>query len=402
MPLPAANDSYGSPYARDWSFGAFAPPGLIWVGDIPLPEARDLVAAGWTVVGEALPAPAPEPTPQLEPPPGPPPPGQPEPINDPVIEPRTPVTPPPLEPLPPLERPPIWEPPSEFDIPTPGNLPPWLPPVLPRIILRRLFPIGAILLPDQLGSGELPFPPVPPIEIPPPQVSFPEPRLPPVPDTTPDFPAPAEPDVVVVTAPAPTPISVPKPSPWLSPGSIPSWIPKLFPITRPSPPQPSPTPRVITQPLPTTLPTVPSFSPPPTPVAPVEPPAMPPASLTSLESPPVESYCETPQQTKDRREKRRDDCKKLVTIKIRAHTKRVCMSEAARHEYNKARRNLINKAKREIVGGAEKQLGLKRGTIIVTPGQAKRRLRKLVRIPTVKIPGTDIGIDINKALRKKT
>lgn len=51
-----------SPYAGDWSAGAFAPPGVIWLGDIPLDRARELVATGdWTVIGAPLP-PLPAPT----------------------------------------------------------------------------------------------------------------------------------------------------------------------------------------------------------------------------------------------------------------------------------------------------------------------------------------------------
>jgi hypothetical protein len=51
--MPAPNEY--SPYAGDWSAGAFAPPGVIWVGDIPLDRAYGLVDQGWTVVGEPLP-----------------------------------------------------------------------------------------------------------------------------------------------------------------------------------------------------------------------------------------------------------------------------------------------------------------------------------------------------------
>lgn len=44
-----------SPYAGDWSAGAFGPPGVIWIGEIPLPRAYELVAQGWEVVGQPLP-----------------------------------------------------------------------------------------------------------------------------------------------------------------------------------------------------------------------------------------------------------------------------------------------------------------------------------------------------------
>jgi hypothetical protein len=81
---------------------------------------------------------------------------------------------------------------------------------------RVLGPVGIgvdVLTPDQLGSGELPFPPIPSVNIPPPASStLPEPRLPPAQEPpTPEIPRPPLPDVVIVEAPAPTTPRTPRP-----------------------------------------------------------------------------------------------------------------------------------------------------------------------------------------------
>lgn len=391
MPLPPPPDS-GSPYGSDWSVGAvLGSIGVIWVGDIPLPEAWDLVGRGWTVIGEALPA---------------------------IIS----------------------------DVLAPAAV------------------IGAIVIPGTLGSGELDYPgqlPAPPIPaVPPLPVAPPIPDVPPtaaappvtaVPPSTPaEVDAPPEPaappDVFVgpppavevgrggsivedypparVDAPAAPPLPFPEPGelPWpMFPPLLPSIafpaIPKVaVPTVAPAVPATLPT---ISVPAVPAIPALPSLPLPALPLPTLPLPAislpsvvsagglatmLPTApGLTGISAPPVESanQCETPQQRQDRRDRKREDCRRLVTIRIRAHTKRVCMSDAALHEYRKAKRRLISKAKRELIGGTEKKLGLRRGTILVTPGQARRKLRKLIRVPTMKIPGTDIGVDVNPIIRGK-
>lgn len=267
--------------------------------------------------------------------------------------------------------------------------------------------LSEIIKTSDLGSGSLPLPPILPPSIPapePPVFAIPD-R--PIPNREPDFPAPVAPDVVEVTAPAPKAPPVPRSSqtlprfstfPWPVIGAIaatllhrrprtPSW-----PLPTPgaasaepfTPPTPGtlPAPSTPSQPLPNPQPQ-PSSSPPLTP------------SLTqSVESPPGEQ-CETPQQTKDRRQRKRDNCGKFVTIKVRAHTKRVCLSDAARHEFRKGIRRAKGKLKREFK---------KAGVTIPNPLAAKRQLRRYVRkytrLPTQKIPGTDLGIDPNKFLPK--
>lgn len=402
MALPPPPDA--SPYAADWSLGAvLGGLGIIYVGEIPAEDVPDLLAHGWEwnfgygpapVFATAEPAPAlpPPPDPVLVPPTPMPPGPLPPPANDPVFDPHTPMPVP--EPTTPPE--PVLPPEPIFEPNPPGTMPPIageppleLPPVAPVIGIglgEILIGIGGLLWPTPTAPPEIDSGfGIPPVSIPPPSVTLPEPTSPPIPSVAmPDYQIPTPPDVIVVTPTAPNPQAPPQTV--APPEPAPEPNPRTWPVIWPFAPPSSP-PLPLAPPVP---------SPPPVPSMPSAPP------LTSVDAPPVDSsQCETPQQTKDRRDRKRDACQRLITIRIRAHTKRVCMTDAALHEYRKAKRRLISKAKRELIGGTEKKLGLRRGTIIVTPGQAKRRLRKLVRVPTVKIPGTDIGVDINPYIRGK-
>lgn len=267
-----ADDYYGdSPYARDWSLGAFAPPGLIWLGDIPLPVARELVAGGAQVYGQPLPPLPPfastdeidpanvDVTPHVPPetdtdvdavrgagPPdsGPPDQGGPEegPPTD-FDEPRPVETPLPAEPAPghfPVEVPP----PLEGEIVGPDVIyhdyegydqlpggdygaaprriiegeteqaPWWFGPVARRVGRVVLGPYGSMAgqvieagLPEILGSGELPFPPIPRVSIPAPEVLFPSFPVAELPDwPAPGIDHPPVPDVITVTPEDPWPV----------------------------------------------------------------------------------------------------------------------------------------------------------------------------------------------------
>jgi hypothetical protein len=275
--VPDPFDGGDSPYAGDWSAGAFAPPGVIWVGEIPLPVARELVDQGWTVVGQPLPPLDSGPERTL--------PDDPGIINvpggsgsevelhdwpDTVITPDMEVPPPGIfdpDQLPyPFDLPqPIMayaggpedtQTPVDFDIPLPGlevpNVPATQPPPLegelvgpdvvyhdyegydqlpgydyapPRRIIEgeRIWergiwtvlgriaggPVGSVIrgigVPETLGSGQLPFPPIPAVILPfPPPITFPEPTSPPTPDPyIPGFQRPDVPEVITVTPPAP-------------------------------------------------------------------------------------------------------------------------------------------------------------------------------------------------------
>jgi len=260
------DDSYSggdSPYAWDWSAGAFAPPGVIWLGEIPLPVAQELVAqGGWDVIGQPLPSmpsmpstspPAPTSPPNLSLPPpsepgavSPPPSsgsdeGGPEEAAPPDFDVPLPSEPPPVQA--PVEVPPpiegelvgpdivyhdyegydqlpgfgdIGDPPKriiEGETQPPGALeqPPWwFGPVARRVGRVILGPYGSVAgqvieatLPEVLGSGELPFPPIPRVDIPTPQVTR-WPDLPPLPSPPePALSLPPLPDVVVVTPTSP-------------------------------------------------------------------------------------------------------------------------------------------------------------------------------------------------------
>lgn len=105
-------------------------------------------------------------------------------------------------------------------------IPPWIG-GLPRGVIGGL---GGIIIgatfPEPLGSGELPFPPIPSVDIPLPEIS-PDVQLPPLPEPpAPVFSAPPAPDVVVVTPtgelpqPEPQTVSSPAPSSRIGPGAI--------------------------------------------------------------------------------------------------------------------------------------------------------------------------------------
>lgn len=380
--MPGSDEYSDSPYASDWSFGAFAPPGVIWVGEIPLPRARELVDEGWTVVGQPLPAVDAMPASPSTWPPMPSEPPLPitstaEPTEQPTLPPSTggapasstpppdtsqyggpeEVAPPtdfdvPRTPLPsePVNRPPATIPPpppveGEYiprgpqpdpeaprgvtidqypprqripgspkiprgkrvrpiknipprDIPAPPRAPPVeVPPILGRAGRVILGPIGGVIggmiFPDDLGSGELPFPPIPKVDIPPPRVDFPEPQVPELEVPAPELSTPDVPDVIEVSAPAPnaprapaprpapvSPVTVPRLWPFLGGLILGSLAPRPRRPTRPEPanppnfldqpqpmPQPQPQPEPTT-PAPTTTTEPPSFTDPLTPQAP--------------------------------------------------------------------------------------------------------------------------------------
>ena len=143
-------------------------------------------------------------------------------------------------------------------------------------------------------------------------------------------------------------------------------------------PTPFPTPFPTPAPTPTT-----SFAPP----------------LTPSNAPPVESApqdrCETPQQRQKRRDDKRDACTKFVKIKVRAHTKRLCVSDLVEHESRK----LARKGKRLVKSAIRKEL-VKLGVPKLIAGALTGKRRRRLRLPTVKIPGTEIGVDLNPFLPK--
>lgn len=429
--------SSDSPYAGDWSFGAFAPPGVIWIGEIPLDQARVLVDNGWNVVGQplpppvvasaepALPLPPPEPPPQLTPPPGPPPPGQPEPINDPIIEPRTPITPEPLPPvgeptLPPQPQlPPPVEVPPPFGEPLPPDIPTVPPPLVGIGIGQIIIGVGGLLWPSEITPDYGIEPP--PVDIPPPHIDFPplpaDLGAPPLAEQ--DFPYPQPPEVIVVTPNAP-PYSPSVPS--VSSQPFPDWSSVLWPIIQPRPRRRTqPVPRALAPPLPVTppiptapplpvspplpvappLPISPPISAPPLPTPPPREMPLTPPQTASADSAPDGQTCETPQQTKERRERKRDSCRKLVRIHVKAHWKKVCVSEAIEHEARKIRRKVVRKYITQPAGklGRDAADWLLKQTGLTPYAEQAKDIKKRVRDLTkpkryrYKIPGTEFQID---------
>lgn len=304
--------------------------GVIYVGEIPLPQARELVQQGWQVFGQPLPPPDPEreldpaeeqqqlpndvDTSEPEPYPAG---GQPNPL---VPNPSTsgegppdvpqfgagppvlfdPGPPPPYEggpeerappdfdvPLPseaPAVQPPVTVPPplegemvgpdivyhdyegydqlpggyygggpkriieGELDQPPPGTLeqPPWwFGPVSRRVGRVVLGPLGGMVgpiieagLPEVLGSGSLPFPPVPTIDVPLPEPDLQWPQIAgPTPEEPQLAPLPPAPEVITVTPSGALPsTSMPGPAPVATRAILPSIWPflgALAPILRP-------------------------------------------------------------------------------------------------------------------------------------------------------------------------
>lgn len=257
--IPGGYGSYYGDFALGASLGAI---GVVYLGEIPLPLARELVAGGgFDVVGEPLPpeaagGPEDRPPPDFDTPPD---------IAFPVNE------------APPIQPPAVVQPPLEGEVipgqpqapPDPGpprgvqiegeydrfdqtrsrpeipgtprlprgkrvrrikNVPPRLPPPenpaipvterdIERVITRGigrivLGPIGSVigpvLVPQDLGPGDLPFPPIPRVDIPPPEVTFPESQNVRLPEPEPqEFSRPDVPEVVEVTAPSPEPVQAP-------------------------------------------------------------------------------------------------------------------------------------------------------------------------------------------------
>lgn len=108
--------------------------------------------------------------------------------------------------------------------------------------------------------------------------------------------------------------------------------------------------------------------------------------MTPFDQPGVESSnCETPRERRERQQKNRDDCTRFIKIKVKAHTKRLCVSELVEHELRKLKR----KAKAKVKGAIKKKL-----VDLGVPAVLLKK-RKRFRLPTVKVPGTDIGLDPN-------
>jgi hypothetical protein len=163
-------------------------------------------------------------------------------------------------------------------------------------------------------------------------------------------------------------------------------------------PQPYPLPS--TPPLPTSppLPGLPTPGPQPS-APPLQQQPLTPSQTAGVESP---QQCETPQQTRERREQQRASCKKLVRIKVKAHFRKVCVSEAIEHEAKRYRKKLVRKyitkpagkLGRDATDWFLKELGL-------TPyaeqaKDVKKRVSDLTKkrkVRRIEVPGTHVDFD---------
>jgi len=131
---------------------------------------------------------------------------------------------------------------------------------------------------------------------------------------------------------------------------------------------------------------------------------LPAPGLTPPAPPSVESgqQCETPDETKRRREKKREDCRKLVRIKVKAHFRKVCLSEAIEHEAKRYRKKLVRKYITKPAGQLGKAAAnwiLKETGLTPYADQAKdikKRVSDLTKKQKryrVEVPGTHISFD---------
>lgn len=282
-------------------------------------------------------------------------------------------------------------------------------PSVMRAIGRALGPIGAIIglaIPSDLPpepdvTGNEPLTPGAswPSNAPPqtPTTPAPEPPLERAPESL-NFPA--TPDLPQPSAPSPTaaPTGTPSPLPSISiPRTSPQPTPRAPSMPWPLPAPPATFPRLQTPPAPTTF-AQPTPTPTPTPIPTPSPtgfaPPLTPSNAAPVESPPGES-CETPQQRKQRQQRRRDACEKFITVTIPRHKRRVCVSEAAKLARKKLVRYVHKEAGKLTKAGLRK-LGL--------PTRGPARRPKRVRLPKVELPGGfEVGgSEIVKILKRTT
>jgi len=240
------------------------------------------------------------------------------------------MIPPPTSPFPyPVEKAPPRSAPPSGTPPPPGRTEQPTRPALPRVP-----PLPSVSTPEQ-------EPPKWPIQQPSPS-SFPVPRSVSLPSPVP----PAQPVSTSTPSRRTTPIVTPsrlfaavgpalsllnllRPSPRHSGDRSPTQLVQPSPTPTPSSPpssSPQPTPQPGTTPAPGSTP-----APQVTPQAPPGPNVGPQGALSpTASSAPQGEACETPRQTQQRRKAQRMECRKFITIRVPAHKRRVCASEAGR------------------------------------------------------------------------
>jgi hypothetical protein len=107
-----------------------------------------------------------------------------------------------------------------------------------------------------------------------------------------------------------------------------------------------------------------------------------PSSSPGVESPPAGASCETPSQTKQRRQRQRDACEKFITITIPKHKRRVCAAEAGRYIGRKLGRKLGSLVGRKVRG------------VLKEAGVPLAKLPKRKRIPRSIEIGGGVGIEL--------
>ena len=171
--------------------------------------------------------------------------------------------------------------------------------------------------------------------------------------------------------------------------SLPFTLPS---VAAPLPTIPAPAIPAPAIPAPSTTAPAPVTAAPPASVPSTAPGALPSPALTPVAAPSAlsEPYaqgqsCETPSQTRARRDRQRENCARFVTIRVPAHTKRVCAAEAGRHIGRHLGRELG-----KVIG---EKLGLRK------PRKSKPRKLRVSKRGTISYG--NIGVAVPKKLLPK-
>jgi hypothetical protein len=276
------------------------------------------------------------------------------------------------------DRPTIPEP----EAPPMPEAPPDAPANDPSYAPRPIQQVEPVRIPDPAGV-RAPFPQLPPVPQPP-TVSVPTPEAPTWPKpsaATPTFPVSAP----QTTIPSPVPMATSSPSARAAPityiapllgllldafGSVrsatPTTVANIAAPSAPAVPLPTPIATPITAPI-----SVPGVAP-----------GLTPSPNVGVESPPQGASCETPSQTRQRRQAKRDACEKFITVVVPKHRRRVCAAEAGRILGRKIGKKIGRAVGREV------------RTVLKKAGVPLARLPKRKRIPRSIEVGGGFGIEL--------
>jgi hypothetical protein len=275
------------------------------------------------------------------------------------------------------DRPTIPEP----EAPPMPEAPPDAPANDPSYAPRPIQQVEPVRIPDPAGV-RAPFPQLPPVPQPP-TVSVPTPEAPTWPKpsaATPTFPVSAP----QTTIPSPVPTATSLPSARAAPITYVAPILGLLLDAFGSVRSAAPTTAANIGRTPITAPiSVPGVAPITAPISvPGVAPGLTPSPNVGVESPPQGASCETPSQTRQRRQAKRDACEKFITVVVPKHRRRVCAAEAGRILGRKIGKKIGRAVGREV------------RTVLKKAGVPLARLPKRKRIPRSIEVGGGFGIEL--------